>query len=328
MGTSPSGRRDGRAPAAAAQAWAAEYQDGVISRAQALDLGLTSNTIAWRLQRGLWQRVLPGVYATFSGEPARQCRLWAVTLRAGPCSALSHRTAAELWGLTTEPSAGIHVTVPRGTPVTRMPGVVLHYSGRVVAARHPVLTPPRTRIEETVLDLAQAAASRDEALAWIFRSCAGRRTTPEHLAEAMRLRQRIRWRADLARALGEAISGVHSLLEHRYLNGVERPHGLPAGKRQLITQRGSRRQYSDVAYEEYDTLVELDGRAAHPEASRWRDIRRDNANAADGRVTLRYGWTEVCESSCEMAGEIARALCRRGWTGTPRRCGARCRIDT
>jgi hypothetical protein len=323
----PSSGRDAQTPAVRAQVWAAECQDGVISRAQALALGLTRNTIAWRLERGLWQRMLPGVYATFSGEPGRRCRLWAVTLQAGPGSALSHHTAAELWGLTSEPSAAVHITVPRGSPVARLPGVVLHYSGRVLAARHPVLTPSRTRIEETVLDLAQAAVTLDEALAWIFRSCAGRRTTPEHLAQAMRLRPRLRWRAELSRALGEAISGVHSLLEHRYFTGVERPHGLPAGKRQLIIRRGSRRQYSDVAYEEYSTLVELDGRVAHPEASRWTDIRRDNANAADGRVTLRYGWTEVCENSCEVAAEVARALRQRGWTGSPRRCGTRCRMD-
>ncbi|HEY5356168.1 MAG TPA: type IV toxin-antitoxin system AbiEi family antitoxin domain-containing protein [Streptosporangiaceae bacterium] len=323
----PSSGRDAQTPAVRAQVWSAECQDGVISRAQALALGLTRNTIAWRLERGLWQRMLPGVYATFSGEPGRRCRLWAVTLQAGPGSALSHHTAAELWGLTSEPSAAVHITVPRGSPVARLPGVVLHYSGRVLAARHPVLTPSRTRIEETVLDLAQAAVTLDEALAWIFRSCAERRTTPEHLAQAMRLRPRLRWRAELSRALGEAISGVHSLLEHRYFTGVERPHGLPAGKRQLIIRRGSRRQYSDVAYEEYSTLVELDGRVAHPEASRWTDIRRDNANAADGRVTLRYGWTEVCENSCEVAAEVARALRQRGWTGSPRRCGTRCRMD-
>jgi hypothetical protein len=320
--------RFGEAPAVRAQAWSMEHQDGVIARDQARALGLTDRAIGWRLERGLWQRLYPGVYVTFSGEPTRRCRMWAVLLRAGARSVLSHGTAAELWGLTTEPLAAIHVTVPSGTPTARTPGVVRHYSRRIEAARHPVLTPSRTRIEETVLDLAHGAVTPDEALTWIFRSCAGRGTTPERLAAAMRLRPRLRWRAELSRALGEAISGVHSLLEHRYLNGVERPHGLPAGKRQLITRRGSRHQYSDVAYEEYSTLIELDGRAAHPEASRWTDIRRDNANAADGRLTLRYSWTDVCERSCEVAGEVARVLRRRGWTGTPRRCGPHCRLDT
>jgi hypothetical protein len=325
---SASSRRERMALVTAAQRWASAHQNGVVSRNQALAIGVSDAAIAWQLGCGDWQRLFPGVYATFSGQPARQCLLWAAVLRVGPGSTLSHRTAAQLWGITTEPATRIHVTVPSGTSMGRIPGVVLHYSGRVMAARHPALAPPRTRVEETVLDLAEAAASLEDALGWIFRSCAGRRTTPELIAAAMRLRSRMRWRADLLSALAEASSGVHSLLEHRYLSGVERPHGLPAGMRQWVTQRGTRRQYSDVAYEKYGTLVELDGRAAHPEASRWTDVRRDNANVADGQVTLRYGWTEVCESSCEIAEEVARALRRRGWTGALRRCGSDCRIRT
>jgi Transcriptional regulator, AbiEi antitoxin len=312
--------------AAWVQAWAAERQDGVIARAQALALGMTDAAITWRLRSGRWQRLLPGVYATFSGRPARRCQLWAAILRAGPGAVLSHRTAAELWDLLTEQCGVIHVTVPRGTPVTRIPGVVLHYSGRSAAARHPALTPPRTRIEETVLDLAASAANIDDALAWVFRGCAGRHTTPVRLSTAMCLRRRMRWRTEVSRALGEAATGVHSLLEHRYLNGVERRHGLPPGTRQRVTWRDGSRQYSDVAYEEYGTLVELDGSAAHPEAARWTDIRRDRAQLADGRVTLRFSWTEVSTQSCAVATEIARILRQHGWTGTLRRCGRHCQV--
>jgi very-short-patch-repair endonuclease len=135
----------------------------------------------------------------------------------------------------------------------------------------------------------------------------------------------MRWRVEVSRALDEADTGVHSLLEHRYFNGVERRHGLPSGTRQRVTRRGSSRQYSDVAYEQYGTLVELDGRASHPEAARWADIRRDRAQVADGLVTLRYSWTEVSTTSCAIAAEIARTLRQRGWTGTLRRCGRHCR---
>jgi hypothetical protein len=119
---------------------------------------------------------------------------------------------------------------------------------------------------------------------------------------------------------------MHSILEYRFVNRVERPHGLPAGTRQRLARRGRRTQYSDVAYEEYATLVELDGRAAHPESSRDLDTRRDNANAADGWITLRYGWIEVSGHSCEVAAQLALTLRRRGWPGTLRRCSATCRI--
>jgi len=309
-----------------AQLWSAETQQGVISRAQALRLGMTDDMIGWRLRREIWQRLQPGVYATFSGDPVRPCWLWAAVLRAGPGSMLSHQTAAELWDVTTRQSAHIHVTVPSGSPVAPISGVVLHYSRRIQAARHPGLAPPRTRVEETVLDLAQSAATLDDALSWVFGACNRRLTTAGHLAAALRLRRRMRWRAELAQALADAGSGVHSLLEHRYLNGVERAHGLPAGTRQWLFRRGLRSQYADVAYEAYDTLVELDGRTAHPEHGRWQDIRRDNANAADGRVTLRYGWLEVNRDRCGVAREVADVLRHQGWGGTPRRCGRSCAV--
>jgi hypothetical protein len=136
----------------------------------------------------------------------------------------------------------------------------------------------------------------------------------------------MRWWAEVSYALDPVNSGVHSILEYRFVNRVERPHGPPAGTRQRLARRGSLTQYSDVAYEDYAALVELDGRAAHPESSRDLDTRRDNANVADGWVTLRYGWIEVSERSCEVAAQLALTLRRRGWPGALRRCSATCRI--
>jgi hypothetical protein len=231
-----------------------------------------------------------------------------------------------LWQLTTRQQSRVHVTVPGGSPVAPIPGVVLHYAKRIREARHPILQPPRTSLEETVLDLAQTAATLQDALGWIFSSCGARRTTAGRLAGAMLLRSRLRWRPELAAALDDAAAGVHSVLEHRYHHGVERAHGLPTATRQLLTRHGRHSQYSDVAYEAFRTLVELDGQAAHPEGARWRDIRRDNANAADGRLTLRYSWNDVTEDRCRVASEVAAVLRRRGWTGRPRRCGRACRI--
>jgi Transcriptional regulator, AbiEi antitoxin len=306
--------------------WPADLQNGVLTRRQALSAGITDKAIAANLRQGRWQRLRPGVYATFSGAPSPDCLLWAAVLRAGPRAVLSHQTAARLWGLSGPATAAIHVTVPRGSPVTPAPGLIIHYSQRVTQARHPTATPPRTTVEETALDLASAAATADDAVAWILRAVASRRTTPERLALALRRRRRMRWRAEVSHAVDPVNSGVHSILEYRFVTRVERPHGLPAGTRQRLARRGASAQYSDVAYEDYATLVELDGRAAHPESSRDLDTRRDNANLADGWVTLRYGWAEVSEHSCEVAAQLALILHRRGWPGSLRRCSANCRI--
>ena len=306
--------------------WPVELQNGVLTRSQALAAGFTDQVIATNLRQGRWQRLHPGVYATFSGPPGADCLQWAAVLRAGPRAVLSYQTAARLWDLAGPATAAIHVTVPRGSPVAGAPGLVVHYSQRVTQARHPTRTPPLTTVEETALDLAGAAGTAEDAVAWVLRAVASRRTTAEHLAVAMRHRRRLRWRAEISCALDPVNSGLHSILEYRFVNRVERPHGLPAGTRQRLVVRGSRAQYSDVAYEEYATLVELDGRAAHPESSRDLDTRRDNANIADGWVTLRYGWIDVSEHSCEIAAELARTLRRRGWAGSLRRCSASCRI--
>jgi very-short-patch-repair endonuclease len=307
-------------------------QGGVLTRAQALDAGLTDRAIAVRLHSGRWQRLHTGVYATFSGEPPRDSRLWAAVLRAGPGAALSHQTAAELYGLTvpgnrlTVPTPMIHVTVPSGSPVTRPVGTVVRYSGRLDQTRHPVLTPPRTRIEDSVLDLIEICGSMDEAVSLILRANASRRTTPERILAAMLRRPRMPRRTALLQALGAAEEGAHSLLEFRYITRVERPHGLPSPRRQNPVRRSGRSQYQDLSYDDYALVVELDGREAHPEWFRWADIRRDNANAATGQVTLRYGWDDVTERPCRTALEIAATLREHSWTGTLRRCGSRCLV--
>jgi very-short-patch-repair endonuclease len=144
------------------------------------------------------------------------------------------------------------------------------------------------------------------------------------LRQAMTERARLRWRSDLAEALAEVGEGVHSSLERRYLRNVERAHGLPAGNRQLLVVRGLGRTYEDVRYRDYGICIELDGTVAHPADSRWRDTRRDNAKAADGIITLRYGWTDVAYRPCSVAAEVARALRRRGWAGSLCRCGPGC----
>jgi hypothetical protein len=120
-------------------------------------------------------RLQRGVYAAFTGEPGRTALLWAAVLRAGS-GALSHQTAAELFGIADAPARLIHVTVPAGRHPARpgaIPGILIHRSDRVLVARHPVLQPPRTRLEETVLDLVHGAASFEEALGWLCRASAG-----------------------------------------------------------------------------------------------------------------------------------------------------------
>jgi very-short-patch-repair endonuclease len=309
-----------------------EVQHGVIARWQVAQAGQDVRVVDPQLHNGRWQPLYRGVYATFTGRPSRDAWLWGAVLRAGPGAALSYDTAAELDRLADKPSTCIHVTVSPARQITlsgrecegSAPKIILHRSTRLHQARHPVRTPPRTRIEETTLDLIQVSPSIDQALAWLASACGRRLTTPERLLGSMVARSRLRWRAQLVSALADVGNGVHSVLEWHYVRDVERGHGLPRANRQVLSRIGGRTRYLDNHYQEFGVAVELDGLAAHPADARWRDIRRDNACAEAGIVTLRYGWSDVTQEPCRVAAEIARVLRRHGWKARPHPCGPGC----
>jgi predicted transcriptional regulator of viral defense system len=301
-------------------------QGDAIARRQSADSGIDPRAMRSSVRNGRWQRLQRGVYATFSGEPTRETALWAALLRAGPGAVLSHQTAAERHGLMDEPSSLISITVPasRHPAQVKIPGVIVRRSDAILRTKHPAMSPPCTRVEDTVLDLIQIAASFDDAYAWICRAIGRRRTTADRIALAMAARKKMRWRREIALALGDAADGALSVLEYRYVHRVERPHGLPAARRQARIRQDSGNRYLDNLYEGFGVCVELDGTAAHPADEQWRDKRRDTANTVGGIITLRFGLLDLGERRCETASAVATLLHRYGWTGSLRACGPGC----
>ena len=189
-----------------------------------------AKAVEGQLRYGRWTRLQRGIYAAFTGDPSRGAQLWAALLRAGPGAMFSHETAAELAGLTGRPSPSIHITVPASRQPGRsreISGVVIHRSRHFDRARHPTLLPPQTRVEETVLDLTQQAATFENAFTWLCRAVGQRLTTPERLRQAAKARSRLRWRTEISAALGEVSEGARCILEFGYVGIAERPHGPP-----------------------------------------------------------------------------------------------------
>jgi hypothetical protein len=298
-------------------------QGHVITRQQAIDLGVAAEAIRNRARYGDWQRLLTGVYTDFTGTPAREAQIWAALLRAGPGAVVSHWTAAERHGLLDKPSAVVHLTVPIDRHPARwaaIPGIAVHRSRLLAQAVHPVMAPPCTRVEFTILDLIDEAATFEEAYDWICRGIGRRRTTSARLREAMATRPRMRWRKELELAFGEA-AGLMSVLERRYVRGVERPHGLPTATRQARVWQSTGNRYLDNLYQEYRACVEIDGAAAHPPDEQWRDKDRDRWNAVHhGIGTIRIGVLNLRtpQAQCITAAEVATWLANRGpATGRP-----------
>jgi hypothetical protein len=299
----------------------ARLQHGVFSRRQAIQAGLTLDLIRSRVRRHAWLPLYPGVYTILTGSPGRSARLWAAVLYSGSGALLSHETAAELHRLADAPSDPIHVTVPSQRRVVPPEGISIHRSDRALEAAMGHTYPPRTKLEETVLDLTQTAARFDDVCEWVTRAFARDLIDEARLRKAMSVRTKLRWRGDLDELITAAADGDHSVLEYRYDRDVERAHGLPAARRQVpFKGPDGRRGRRDRVYADYAVVVELDGRLAHPEESQWRDKARDNAAAVAGLQTLRYTWMQVRHEPCQVAAEVATVLRLHGWPGRPRAC--------
>jgi very-short-patch-repair endonuclease len=297
-------------------------QAGAVACNQSAEADINPHAMRNKVGNGRWQRLHRGVYATFSGDPSRETVLWAALLRAGAGAVLSHQTAAERHGLMDEPNRVITITVPasRHPGQEKITGVVIYRSDAIVRKKHPAMLPPCTRVEDTVLDLIQVAATLDDAYGWISRAIGRRRTTAERICVAMAARKKMRWRKEITLALGDADEGVLSVLEYRYVHRVERPHGLPAARRQAKIRQRTGNTYLDNLYEEYGVCAELDGTAAHPADELWRDKHRDNENMARGIGTLRFSWSDVSDRSCQTAATVAAVLNHHGWRGSPHAC--------
>lgn len=89
----------------------AARQDGLITRRQALG-DLTVSELRHRLGRS-WTLVLPGVYATFTGQLSTRQRSRAALLYAGASAQLADRTALTRYGVRYLPDeTDVHVLIP------------------------------------------------------------------------------------------------------------------------------------------------------------------------------------------------------------------------
>jgi hypothetical protein len=304
--------------------WLTKGQRGIVDRGQVRGAGIGKGSLEHRLKYGKWRRVHRGVYAAFTGELTREARLWAAVLRAGEGAVLSYETAAEVQGLADKRSSRIHVTVPesrRPAQCKPIPGVVIHRSRNIQAEYLPPWELPRTRIEDTVLDLVAAAATFDDAYDWISRAVSRDKTTAGLLRVAAKERKRMRWRKWLDGALTDIDEGVYFHLEWHYRHDVELAHGLPKGVRQASRVIDGKKHLKDVLYEDHGLCVELDGKLYHSDERVAKDQRRDTINlAVDDVRTLRFGHVDVTSLACKTAALVAAKLGEGGWKGTPRSC--------
>lgn len=309
-------------------------QEGVVSRRQVMARGMDDTFIETMLRRREWARVHNGVYVNHTGPLTFLQRTWAAVLFYWP-AALCHESAVAVHGGRVVRTAArdgdavlpvVHVAVSHGRRVSRQPGVRVHRFHDLDRYLAPARMPPRVRLEHALLDMASDATSEDAAVAILGHGCQSWATTADRLVDALQLRPKLKRRRLLLTLLQDVAAGTYSALERRYLTDVERPHGLPTGKRQRLVKQGRTSAYRDVEYLSVGLVVELDGRLGHePTADRWKDLDRDIHTVITGRLTVRVSWGQVLDP-CRLAAAVARLLHARGWRGQARACHGGCPV--
>src|SRR5215213_6467551 len=134
----------------------ARRQHGVVGRAQLKALGLGDDAIDWRVRKRRLHRVHRGVYVVGYPHLTRNERFMAAVLACGDEAALSHFSAAVLWGMLNS-DGKVHVTAP-GERVR--PGLVVHRAALAAGEVTTCAGIPVTKPARTLVDLADAGSTR------------------------------------------------------------------------------------------------------------------------------------------------------------------------
>jgi very-short-patch-repair endonuclease len=137
-------------------------QHGAISSTQLQTAGLSRNAVAKRCKAGRLHRLHRGVYAVGHIAPSNERRWIAAVLALGDSAVLSHRSAAELWGLLPVREGPVDVSVPGRNGRRRRQGIRIHRPGMLELPELnqqrgiPVTSPART-----LADLRSCIAAHD-----------------------------------------------------------------------------------------------------------------------------------------------------------------------
>jgi hypothetical protein len=301
----------------------AARQHGIVSHAQARELGLTAPAIRHRHESGRWQIVLPGVYR-LSGSPgtARQ-RAMAAVLAGGPAALLSHTSAAGLLGIPGFFLTPLVISVPRSRRA--IAGVKIEQSLCLPPHHRRVVDSiPCTSVARTLFDLCGTVNAHRAERALDSSLARKRVTIPAMWRVLDDLAVQGRKGVVLLRALLTERGGRYvppeSELEARFLELVHE-HGLPDPVRQV--DLGNADEWIgrfDFVWRRSMVVVEVDGAAFHDGlVDQRRDAERVAALEAIGWTVLRCRWNEVVVDPEPLVARVRAAIDSfRGASTSPR----------
>ena len=245
-----------------------------------LELGVRHGLIRGRLASGAWVTVHAGVYCIGPRRNDPVSRAAAAVLACGRAAALSHASAASLWGFLSRWSGPMEVTA-RGR--RDRPGISTHrcqsFLPRDVTRQHGVPTTTRAR---TLLDLAPNLPAKQ--LTRVVNDALREKVLrPAALADVLARSPLHPGTKLLTPFVEHPRNPTDSPLEDDFRAFVKK-YGLPIPQTNIWLHG----RKVDVFYPEANLIVELDGRDYHSDPDAFRDDReRDTEHLKHGLTTVR-----------------------------------------
>lgn len=284
-------------------------QEHVITRAQAIDCGLSRSEIRHRIRPGgPWQRLLPGVYLAVTGTPTQRQTEIAALRRAGPQGALTGIAALRHHGVRVPDSPSCAVLVPaeqhrqdcgfvRIWPTTRMPEFVFT-DGAVRFAE----------AARAVTDAARELGSFREVRAVAADAVQRRRCRLDQLLEEL-AQAPVRGSGWLRRTLADVAEGIRSAAEGDFQDLLRRAH-LPAPMFNARLYAGAEfLAVADAWWPGAGVAAEVESREWHLSPDDWeRTLRRSAAMSAHGILVLHFTPHQIRSDPGQVAARIRAAL--------------------
>jgi hypothetical protein len=287
----------------------ADDQRQLINRSEILELGGSDGAIRWRLRKGHWVSVQPGVYQVDRRPPTWEDRLLAAVLASGGHSVVSHRAAFCLWELEGIATKVVELTVPYAHgPIPHQ--TIVHRTRRPVESvvREGI---PVTTVERTLLD---CSAMLPRFIIGKALDSAIRRglTTVDSVYDLLVARggrgvkgtKTLRW--VISERLHDTATGSGSefeLLYHMQMAFLPRPE-----LQYPLFPEGGRR-VPDFYWPEKEKAVEVDGVDAHSSADKLDDdLKRQNDLLEMGIDLRRFSAREVRRNPAGVVASIRQFL--------------------
>jgi hypothetical protein len=279
----------------------AAKQQGNITRAQLLDLGLDDKAIARRVKAGRLFRLYPGVYAVGRPPATPLERASAAVLACGPGSALCHGSAMVLWGYWRQWERPFEVVIvgdrrPKGVHVHRSRTLTWRDTTKQLGVR--VTTPART-----LLDMSPRL--NDEALKRAVNNALNSLwLTDGQLADTVARHPHAPGARRIASLLGLPGTPTRSGWEDDFPAFCKK-YGLPTP----IMGQPLHGYIVDALFVEAKVIVELDSWDFHKGKIPFETDRdRDADMLAHGYVTVRVTWDRIHQAPRREARRLAKIV--------------------